>query len=107
MFAWELVANRKSENAQKLAQLNARRAELKRILIVNDPGIRAKLRTQLEQAQAELAEVEKRIAVIKSWQPPLEEKQHKLNQLQTKVTSASIARQAAITSIEIAERHER
>jgi hypothetical protein len=107
MFAHELIANRKTENSQKLAKLNIRRAELKRDLIVNDPGIRALLRTQLEQATSELAEVEKQIAAIKQWEQPPLEKVQKLEQLQTRINAAQICRHAAMSNIEFAERNER
>ena len=104
MDATIMMQFRTAEDSQKLAVLFPRLGELKRVMrgyenwiIANagQPDVVAKIRAKMKQTEAEIADVEKQIRVIKEWKRPTWDQLRKIDQLQSVVygnrASASLA----------------
>jgi len=111
-----LVANKKTENAQNLAKWRPRVRQLRRDLedyrrniLTNghDPYTVEKIQKRIEQAEAEVAELERRIKAINAFAQPTQHQVDLLEGLYTKAYCESLNAGVAESEAQIAEHNER
>lgn len=111
-----LVEQKRTRDTQHLTRSVPRADQLRRdlddyrkniVINAHDPYTVAQIRNRIEQAEAELAEIEQRIKTIREFRYPTAEQIDRLNGLFTKMCHASASAGVAQGEAEIAEHNER